>query len=422
MNRRVEGIYTTVEEAMSAVQRLRDEGYSRSEIYLVANADVRNNIPYTMDAEVTTDTDMTTGTTGRTDDDDRSLWEKIKDAFTVDEDYDPSVYDDPNYDTANDPLYAHRDDLDRGNIIVMLDADDTSTAAGMTGYNTMGEGVRAGEAVDGPDTLGTEGNIVDRDRDRNLRADTDMDRTDLDRDETIELREENLDVDTREVETGEVRIGKRVVEDTETIDVPVTHEEVTIERRPVTDRRAADGDMDFTDEEIVIPVTEEQVQIDKHAQVVEEVDVNKEQVTEQKRVSETVRREELDVDTTGNIHVDDDHVHHDHDHTHHDHDDRSILDKGRDMLDPDNNRRDTHRDGGILDNDADRGNLDREGGIFDNDANRGTIGQDGGILDADAERRTTDTDDGLLDNDPNRRTMDTDRGLFDDDPDRDRRI
>lgn len=385
MNRRVEGVYATVEEAMSAVQRLRDQGYSRNDIFLVANADVRNNIPYTMDAEVTTDTDAAGAGAG---DDDRSLWEKIKDAFTVDDDYDASAYDHPDYDSSSDPLYAHRDDIANGNIVVMLDADATPAVSGAPGYastpaddddtgmirrdttGTMGTGInditgdiRTGEPLHSPDTLGTDDVVGTR---HDARIDLDRDRDiDLDRDETIELREEELDVDTRKVQTGEVRIGKRIVEETETVDVPVTHEEVTIERRPVTDRRAVDGDIDLnmTEEEIVIPVTEEQVQIDKHAEVVEEVDVRKEQFTDTKRVTETVRREELDVDSTGNVHVEGADVHHDHDVLDRDRDDRSLLEKGRDALDRDN-------DGKILDTDADRRTMDSDRGLLDNDPDR----------------------------------------------------
>lgn len=424
MNRRVEGVYATVEEAMAAVQRLRDEGYSRNDIFLVANADVRNNIPYTMDAEVTTDTD----TVGAGADDDRSLWEKIKDAFTVDDTYDASVSDNPDYDASNDPLAAHHTDIANGNIVVLLDGDATPNVSGMPGYNStaMGDRDAAGD-IGMRDTTGTFGardNRMDIDRDRDMDIDRDRD-LDLDRDETIQLREEELDVDTREVQTGEVRIGKHIVEEQETVDVPVTHEEVTIERRPVTDRRAADGDidMDLDEKEIVVPVTEEQVQIDKHTDVVEEVDVHKDKVTEDKRVTETVRREELDVDSTGNVRVDGTDVHHDHDRMGHEH---GALDTDRDVLDRD-------RDTGILGTDRDALGRDRDTGILDND--RDTMGRDRDddrslmdkahdALDRDNDGKIIDTnrDNDAFDPDMDRRTMDSDRGLFDNDPDRDRRI
>jgi uncharacterized protein (TIGR02271 family) len=119
-------------------------------------------------------------------------------------------------------------------------------------------------------------------------------------DRTIQLREERLKVDKTPVETGEVRVGKRVVTEHKTIDVPVEREEVVIERRPASGR-AAKGDM--TEEEIVIPVKEERVSVSKQAVVTEEVSVGKRKVQDTKHVAETVRKEELDVDEQGDVKV-----------------------------------------------------------------------------------------------------------------------
>ena len=112
-NRRVEGTYVSVTEAVTAVERLRNQGYGKNDITLVANKRVREAIPYTTDAKVTTDM------TEMTDNDDRSLWEKIKDAFTM-HDYDTMNYDDP----TDDPMYDYREDIDRGNIVVFVDDDN----------------------------------------------------------------------------------------------------------------------------------------------------------------------------------------------------------------------------------------------------------------------------------------------------------
>lgn len=262
MGRKVEGVYRTTKEALAAVDRLREEGYSGSEITLVANPEVRSTIPYTVDADVSEEIDSSPVE----EDSGQSFWEKLKDAFTMDDEYDSTVYNDPSYDVFGDPLYPHREEIDRGDIVILVE--------------------------DGED------GIISHLRD------TVRDITDG-RDDTIELREEHLDVDTREVQTGEIRIGKHIVEESETVDVPVTHEEVTIERRPVTGQRASEDDFDaaLIEEEIVIPVSEEQIIVDKDVKVVEEVTIHKEDVTEEKRVSETLRHEELDVDTTGGVHV-----------------------------------------------------------------------------------------------------------------------
>ena len=70
--------------------------------------------------------------------------------------------------------------------------------------------------------------IQDRDVGRNL-----------DDQEGIELREEELRVEKERVEAGEVRLRKEVVKENKTIDVPVTHEEVVVEKRPVGGRHRA---------------------------------------------------------------------------------------------------------------------------------------------------------------------------------------
>ncbi len=114
----------------------------------------------------------------------------------------------------------------------------------------------------------------------------------------IELMEEELDVDTREVRAGEVRVGKDVVVEQRSIEVPVTHEEVVIERHPVEGREVSDLD---EDEEIRMPVMEEKVDVQKRPVVREEVSVGKRRVQETRTVSEPVRREEARIESEGDI-------------------------------------------------------------------------------------------------------------------------
>jgi uncharacterized protein (TIGR02271 family) len=121
-------------------------------------------------------------------------------------------------------------------------------------------------------------------------------------DRTIQLREERLKVDKSDVETGQVRVGKRVVSETKTIDVPVEREEVVIERRPASGR-AARGEIAGEGEEIVVPVKEERVTVSKQPIVTEEVSVGKRKVQDTHHVAETVRKEELDVDQEGDVKV-----------------------------------------------------------------------------------------------------------------------
>jgi uncharacterized protein (TIGR02271 family) len=115
-------------------------------------------------------------------------------------------------------------------------------------------------------------------------------------DRTIQLREERLEVAKRPVETGSVRVRKRVVTEHKTIDVPVEREEVVVERRPASGRAARD---EIGEDEIVIPVKEERVSVTKKPVVT----VGKRKVQDTKHVSETLRKEELKVDEAGDVKV-----------------------------------------------------------------------------------------------------------------------
>lgn len=125
-------------------------------------------------------------------------------------------------------------------------------------------------------------------------------------DDTIQLKEEQLDVNTHDVTTGEVDIHKHVVNDTKTIEVPVKREEIVIERKPVnseTSHNISDGTL--KDETITIPIKEEQIDVNKHTVVREEVGIHKKEHEDIKQVTEDVSREELDVDTKGDVQVED---------------------------------------------------------------------------------------------------------------------
>ena len=118
---------------------------------------------------------------------------------------------------------------------------------------------------------------------------------------TIQLREEQLRAvkDTREA--GAVTVNKEVVTEQKTVDVPVTHEEVVIERHPVQDRPAS-GEI-REGEELRVPVQAEQARLEKQTVVTEEVQVGKRPVTETEHLTDTVRREELQVDQEGKAKV-----------------------------------------------------------------------------------------------------------------------
>jgi uncharacterized protein (TIGR02271 family) len=118
----------------------------------------------------------------------------------------------------------------------------------------------------------------------------------------LELREEELRAEKERVQAGEVRLHKEVVTEKKTIEVPVTREEVVVERHLVGDREASDRHIE-EGEEIRIPVMEEEVRVEKTPVVKEEVSLKKRTVQDTKKVSDTVRREEAHVEKTGDAHV-----------------------------------------------------------------------------------------------------------------------
>ncbi|HEV2091843.1 MAG TPA: PRC and DUF2382 domain-containing protein [Rubrobacter sp.] len=119
-----------------------------------------------------------------------------------------------------------------------------------------------------------------------------------DRDELrVQRSEEELRAGTREREAGSMKVRKRVRTDRERVEVPVKHEEVSVERVPVSGEAT---EAQIGQDEVEVPVTEEEVVVDKRAVAKEEVRLRKDVVEGTEVVEEDVRREEIDVedDTT----------------------------------------------------------------------------------------------------------------------------
>jgi len=93
----------------------------------------------------------------------------------------------------------------------------------------------------------------------------------------------------------------RPVTETKTVEVPVTHEEISVERRPVSGTTLTTSTSDRpveSEQEIRVPLKQEQVQVTKQPYVKEEVVVKKKPVTETKTVSDQVTSEEVRVKGT----------------------------------------------------------------------------------------------------------------------------
>jgi len=118
-------------------------------------------------------------------------------------------------------------------------------------------------------------------------------------DETvIPIVEEQLSVGKREVERGGVRVRSYVVETPVEESVRLRDETINVDRRRV-DRPAADVTADaFRERTIELTETDEEAVVAKTARVTEEVVISKDVTERTERVSDTVRRTEVDVENT----------------------------------------------------------------------------------------------------------------------------
>ncbi|HEX8487405.1 MAG TPA: YsnF/AvaK domain-containing protein [Propionibacteriaceae bacterium] len=117
-------------------------------------------------------------------------------------------------------------------------------------------------------------------------------------DDAMTLSEERLNVGVQRREAGRARLRKYVVTENVTQTVPVSREEVRIEREPITDANIGNATSGpaISEEEHEVILHEERPVVEKEAVPVERVRLDTETVTEQRQVSEQVRKEQIDTD------------------------------------------------------------------------------------------------------------------------------
>ena len=161
---------------------------------------------------------------------------------------------------------------------------DYSESRSDTGLPEGGAAGRSGDA-------GSAGEVRDREA---VGRDTSGPTTD----HAMTRSEEEVTVGTAERETGRARLRKYVVEDTVTQTVPVRREEVRIEREPITDANldAATSGPEISEEEHEVVLHAEEPVAQKRVVPKERVRLGKGVEVDQRGVSETVRKERIDVD------------------------------------------------------------------------------------------------------------------------------
>jgi uncharacterized protein (TIGR02271 family) len=110
--------------------------------------------------------------------------------------------------------------------------------------------------------------------------------------------EEELRVDKQTRAAGRARLRKYVVTEDVNVTVPVQREEVRVEREAITDANIGDAmsGPDISEEEHEITLTEEEVVVSKQTVPKERVRLEKDVVTDQEQVSDSVRKEQIEVE------------------------------------------------------------------------------------------------------------------------------
>jgi uncharacterized protein (TIGR02271 family) len=273
-------------DALSAISELKEAGFTSDQIgFAIAGGR----------AESESTIERSTAASHAAGEDDRSMWEKIKDFFSGEQE----SYRGPSQDYENtfshlsvspDQARYYSEGISAGGALVTVRAgqDQLVTAREIITDN------------DGDLRTSGFGQVSNRAAERNVDTGSQAERR-------LELRGELLRAVKQRVQTGEIRLRKDIVTENQTINVPVTREDVIVERvtaEQAGSRPGAVGPIG-EGEEIRIPVSEERVTVTKEPVVTGEVRVQKRAVQDTQQVSDTVRHEEVRVENEGNVKVTD---------------------------------------------------------------------------------------------------------------------
>lgn len=265
MAKKVIGVYDTEAEVIQAVNGLEAAGYTPGDITIIAKnsndlfLDGRETDFQTHDAH---DLSMHTDQVDRNDEDE-SFWDKVKNFFVGESDnYDENegyVSRFSQFGLTDADAERYSVEVETGKIVVLAPEGYTNSV----GTTAATSGLEAD---------------VNRNQERKMK-----------------LREEELDIDKHEVSAGEVEIRKEVHEDTKQVEIPVSREEIYVDRKPVHREETAGTTGEMKDETINVPLKEEEIEVRKRPVVKEEVEIGKKKVQDTEEVFDTVKREELDV-------------------------------------------------------------------------------------------------------------------------------
>ena len=277
INQRVIAFFRNRDDAYSAVSDLKQAGFTSDEIGLIRSGDVETGDSPVRQKDLKASTPH----------EDRSVWDKIKDFFKGEPgDNDYARY----HDTANELHWSDEQSgyyyrgISSGGALVSVRADATRQSEARRILEEHGGDLRqSGFPASSRENIGAAQDLESP------------------ADQRILLHGEILSIQKDRVQRGEVRVRKEVVTENQNVEVPVTREELVIERNPVQGREAEPGSFESGDKEIRVPLTEEKVRVEKKPVVTEEVKVGKRQVQDNRNVSDSVRHEEVRVEKEGDV-------------------------------------------------------------------------------------------------------------------------
>lgn len=116
---------------------------------------------------------------------------------------------------------------------------------------------------------------------------------------TLELHKEEFEVSKKIIETANVNVYKKTYTIEKQILVPVTHEDLIIEKKILNPESTTDAKV----ETMRIPLSEERIEVTKHPIILEDVEIYKKKIEEHIQFNETLKEEKLHIDTVGDIRV-----------------------------------------------------------------------------------------------------------------------
>jgi uncharacterized protein (TIGR02271 family) len=274
-------------DALAAISDLKDAGFTSGQIGLAMADDSSFSSTESMRPEYSS-SELGAASRGRTDD--RSAWDKIKDFFTGEhETYigDENAHESTYGNISSDRARYYNSGIAAGGAVITVSAPAERLEEAREIIEDHDGDVRtSGFETEGIASSGSMGTA--------RAGETDERR--------IQLRGEMLRAVKQRVEKGEIRLRKDIITENQTISVPVTREEVVVERVSAGEAQPLSGKIG-DEGEIRVPVSEERVSVVKEPVVTGEVRVRKQAIQDNQQVTDTVRHEEVRVENEGAVDV-----------------------------------------------------------------------------------------------------------------------